>query len=242
MPALTVIGWLSGTSGLAFSVLHLGQPRRAWRIFLGLRKSWLSREAVAFGAWFPLATAYAAVRLDWLPLAPGPLRSSLAIGTALLGSIGLFCSVMIYVDTRREFWRFTHTAPRFFGSAVLLGLGSALASTGGPRSLGVLLIAATLVKLLFEARALAPLGADRDSLTPALKTARLLRGPLRSVNELRVMAGLLGGVLVPLTLVLDAAAPALAWPGLALLLLGELLERSLFFRALDAPKMPGVPA
>jgi len=73
---LGVLGWVAGASGLAFSVLHLGQPRRAWRVFLGLRKSWLSREAVTFGAWFPLATTYMAVRLNWLPLASGPLRSS----------------------------------------------------------------------------------------------------------------------------------------------------------------------
>ena len=35
--------------GLLCSVLHLGQPLKAWRIFLGFRHSWLSREAVALG-------------------------------------------------------------------------------------------------------------------------------------------------------------------------------------------------
>jgi hypothetical protein len=40
-----------------------------------------------------------------------------------------------------------------------------------------------------------------------------------------------------------SSAPAVfAWPVLALSLLGELIERYLFFRAVDAPKMPGVPA
>ena len=43
-----------GALGLAASVFHLGQPLRAWRIFLGWRKSWLSREALVFGAWFGL--------------------------------------------------------------------------------------------------------------------------------------------------------------------------------------------
>jgi hypothetical protein len=38
-------------------------------------------------------------------------------------------------------------------------------------------------------------------------------------------------------------APAIAaWPALALSLVGELAERYLFFRAVDAPKMPGMPA
>src|SRR5688500_16389071 len=41
--------WLAGIIGLGASMFHLGQPSRAWRIFLGWRKSWLSREAMAFG-------------------------------------------------------------------------------------------------------------------------------------------------------------------------------------------------
>jgi len=32
-----------------------------------------------------------AIRLDWLPLAPGSLRSILAITTAALGTLGLAC-------------------------------------------------------------------------------------------------------------------------------------------------------
>jgi Fe-S-cluster-containing dehydrogenase component/DMSO reductase anchor subunit len=242
-PALGVIGWIAGASGLAFSVLHLGQPTRAWRIFLGLRQSWLSREAVVFGAWFPLATAYTAVRLDWLHLAPGPLRSILALATATLGTLGLACSVMIYADTRRAFWCIANTAPRFFGSAVLLGLASALCAGGAPPALGYFLAGATIAKLAFEARALAPLrGSPDDPLTPERKSARLIAGPLATANALRVLAALLGGVALPLALALKLAPPAIAWLALALTLLGELAERYLFFRAVDAPKMPGLPS
>ncbi len=239
---LAVLCWLSGATGLAFSGLHLGQPLRAWRIFLGLRTSWLSREAVVFGTWFPLATVYTTARLGWLPPAFDGLRPWVAAATAACGILGLICSVMIYVDTRREFWRFAHTAPRFLGSAVVLGLASALASPGAPRALGLALALATLFKLLLESRALAPLGGDRDEITPARNTALLLVGPLRSVNELRVACALLGGILLPLMLALGPAPAGLGWVALAASLLGELLERSLFFRAVDAPKMPGVPA
>ena len=241
-PALAVLGWLAGATGIALSVLHLGQPRRAWRVFLGLRKSWLSREAVVFGAWLPLASLYTAVRLGWLPLAPGLLRSTLASGTTTLGTLGLFCSVMIYADTRRAFWRFANTAPRFFGSAVLLGLASALATPGAPRGLGFVLTVATLAKLLLEARALDPLNGDRDGPPTAdRKTALLLTGKvLRPVNELRIAAGGVGGVLLPLMIALGAAPVSCAWLALPCMLLGELAERYLFFRAVVAPKMPGV--
>jgi Fe-S-cluster-containing dehydrogenase component/DMSO reductase anchor subunit len=241
-PAIAVLCWTAGATGLFFSVAHLGQPRRAWRIFLGLRRSWLSREAVMFGAWFVLATFYTLVRLGWVPPIAHPFRAAVAAATATLGVCGLFCSVMIYADTRRAFWRFTHTAPRLFGSAVILGLASALTAAGAPSWLGFALAAATAGKLLFEARALDPLKGDRDTITPARQTALLLAGPLRPVNELRAAAALLGGVLLPLMLGLQTAPSVVAWPALALSLVGELAERYLFFRAVDAPKMPGMPA
>jgi formate dehydrogenase iron-sulfur subunit len=240
-PILTIAGWFAGATGLLLSLLHLGQPRRAWRVFLGLRKSWLSREAVVFGTWFPLATIYAAVRLGWIAI-PDPLRSTLALTTAALGLAGLFCSVMIYVDTRREFWRFASTAPRFFGSALVLALASALATPGAPHAVGFVLVAATLLKFAFELGALDPLNGanDHTPLTPALKTARLLAGPLRREFILRLVCGGLGGVLLPLVIATGAAPAAAAWPALGLVILGELAERYLFFRAVVAPKMPGV--
>jgi hypothetical protein len=149
---------------------------------------------------------------------------------------------MIYVDTRRIFWRIGHTAPRLLGSAIVLGLAAALASPGAPARLGFLLALATGAKLLCEARALDPLNGDRDPITPARNTALLLAGPLRGVNELRISAALLGGVLLPLMLATGALPPVAGWVALATSLLGETLERSLFFRAVDAPKMPGVAA
>jgi formate dehydrogenase iron-sulfur subunit len=240
--ALAVTGWLAGAAGLALAGLHLGRPLRAWRVFLGLRQSWFSREAVLFGAWFPLATAYVAARLGWLPGAATAWQPLLGAATATVGVAALFCSVMIYVDTRRTFWRFANTAPRFYGSAVILGLAAALTAPGAPSALGLTLAAVTILKLACEARALAPLQEEDDGRhAPARQTARLLAGPLRDTNALRVGAALLGGILLPLALALGAATAAAAWPALALCLGGELAERYLFFRAVDAPKMPGQP-
>jgi Fe-S-cluster-containing dehydrogenase component/DMSO reductase anchor subunit len=241
-PALAVASWLAGASGLALSVLHLGQPKRAWRIFLGWRRSWLSREAIAFGAWLPLAGGFAATRLGWIAVSPAVGRA-LAIATGALGAVGLACSVMIYADTRRVFWRVAHTAPRFFGSAVLLGLASALCVRGTPRAAGFLLVAGTIVKLALEARALGPLrDPPDDPVTPARRSARLLAGPLGAVNAWRMVAGLVGGVALPLAFALGVAPAAAAGPAFLFTLLGELAERYLFFRAVDAPKMPGLPS
>jgi formate dehydrogenase iron-sulfur subunit len=232
---VTNLAWLAGAAGLGASVCHLGQPVRAWRVFLGWRKSWLSREALVLGVWFALLSLAAAWRFAF-----GGPHAAFQIATAIAGVAGLFCSVMVYADTHREFWRFANTAPRFFGSAVVLGLASAFAAPGAPPALGFVLAAATIAKLVLEARALDPLNGDRDTLTPELKTARLLTGPLRSTNELRVAAAVFGGVVVPLLIATSPAPGVLAWVALPCMLLGELAERYLFFRAVVAPKMPGV--
>lgn len=214
---VTNIGWATGALGLAASVFHLGQPLRAWRIFLGWRTSWLSREAMVFGAWFGLATA-ALVAASGLSPVTLPLPPLLA-ATALTGLVGLACSVMIYVDTRRTFWRFTQTAPRFFGTALVGGLALVTPALAAP---------ALAAKLAFEALALRG---------PAV-SARLLRGPLRRAVGVRYGLGLLG--LLALLTIPDPASVTYHVT-LAVVIGGELAERYLFFRAVDAPKMPGVP-
>ncbi len=253
---LTLTAWLTGAAGLVASVFHLGQPLRAWRIFLGLRKSWLSREAVVFAPWFALLTLSAAVPFSALfhtaslPPFITPAYSLLAthyslltLATASIGLLGLVCSCMIYVDTRRDFWRAAQTFPRFFGTALILGLATVFALTPTtPHALA--LLAATLAKLALEARVLRPLDSDDDTPTPARKTARLLTGPLRFVHGFRVVSALLACV-VAFAIAVNNNAPSavlLAWTIPTLLVLSELAESYLFFRAVVAPKMPGVIA
>jgi Fe-S-cluster-containing dehydrogenase component len=50
----------AAAAGLAFglSASHLGRPLRAWRMLLGLRTSWLSREIAASGLFVTLALAH----------------------------------------------------------------------------------------------------------------------------------------------------------------------------------------
>jgi Fe-S-cluster-containing dehydrogenase component/DMSO reductase anchor subunit len=191
-----------GAAGLAASALHLGQPLRAWRIFLGWRRSWLTREALAFGLWFALA-------------AGALVTPALAWPAALVGLLGLGCSAMIYVDTHRSFWRAPQTFPRFFGTAVL--------TTSTLLAPAFVTVALLLSKLAIETRTLAG----------ASSSARLQRGPLRRLVIARALAAI-GAI--PL---LFSPAPLAA---LLPLIAGEALERLLFFRAVDAPKMPGQPA
>jgi Fe-S-cluster-containing dehydrogenase component/DMSO reductase anchor subunit len=215
-------------AGMAASVLHLGQPLKAWRFFLGLRSSWLSREILAFSLFTPIPVLLAA-----LPFLPDfPLKSSLALGTSHLalplGLAAVFTSVMIYHDTRRTSWRFPLTATRFFGTVLCFAaLGHAIAH---PTLWTALLFgAAVLAKMIPEARLLNSARTDGIPWSPDLHSARLQLAPLRRALQARFLLALAA----PLT------ALANPWLALPLLLAAELLERQLFFQSVHAPKMPG---
>lgn len=255
-----------GMLGLAASTLHLGRPWLAYRAVIGWRKSWLSREVLAFAAFAALASGYAI--LPWLgawgPSLTLPQEQLLGLAVAGSGLIGVFCSTMIYVSTRRAFWNPVATGLKFVLTATILGsalqlavwLGAEFSSPAGKEYatntvllLTGLLTGATILKLCAELSILAWLRSPTHA--PLKRTAILLTGALARVTTARLLCALLGGVTLPGMLYLLYSQPSppnalLAVAGssgaLALSLLGELLERYLFFAAVVAPKMPGAPA
>jgi Fe-S-cluster-containing dehydrogenase component/DMSO reductase anchor subunit len=260
------VALLVGLLGLSAAVGHLGRPLYAFRALIGLRTSWLSREILAFGLFAAFATVHGAdvwLREESLP--PKALQGISRLLAALFGLIGVFCSVMIYVDTRRAFWSFPLTGFKFFMSAVLLGIPVSLlvwrlgeAWTGSiatgatvttyARVFLLVLMAASQAKLAIEGLVLQHL---RDKKQTSLKgTAILLTGELRRVALVRVILGAIGGIIMPGLMLTAATAvspndypPFASALSLVLVLLftlsGELLERYLFFTASVAPKMPG---
>jgi formate dehydrogenase iron-sulfur subunit len=240
---------------LGASVFHLGRPLLAYRAVLNLRTSWLSREALVFGLFVQLAIVYGAlVAAPLIPDFPGkawvvsmaPLIRGIAVGAGLLG---VFCSVMVYVATRREQWSFAQTGLKFFSTTFLLGCASVLAvstwghseATGRPSLLQSVIVAMALFKLVFEGHALSY---ATDRRTTALKRmAMVMRGELWSVTLLRFALLVVGGVLLPAGLLAkrfsDGAWMPITLVVLCTLLAGELAERYLFFRAAPASRMPG---
>lgn len=223
--------------GLAASVAHLGRPAGAWRAFLGLRRSWLSREIVVFGLFAGCAAVY--TMAPFAGAFSATAIQPLGVATVLTGLGGVFCSVMIYHDTRREAWRFPVSAGKFFGTACGLGVAGFVAIgitvNDGPAPGSLVLLTAGLfaAKLGGEGprfRALWDKGFG-----PRKKSALLLVKPLRRWTVARFAFGL-GGIVLFLT---PALTPAMALAGFVLLLAGEILERVLYFKAVVAPKMPG---
>ena len=261
--------FLLGLVGLAASVLHLGRPRFAFRAILGIRTSWLSREILAFGIFALLATGYAAIPWLWVgPESTNGLQNILGKSVAISGMAAVFCSTMIYASTRRSYWSAPRTALKFFLTAAVLGLPIVLllfliAASWSEQltidhvmskfgaALCVALATSTAMKLVAEASIFLSLAAKQ--FTPLKRTALLMSGELGPLTLQRFAVGFAGGVLLP---------AVLAWPyfvqpalghsplfvgsavsfSMVLLLIGESLERYMFFAAVVAPKMPGAPA
>jgi formate dehydrogenase iron-sulfur subunit len=262
-----VLALVLGGAALGASTLHLGRPQYAWRVFLGLRTSWLSREAVVFGLFAGAGGVYAASLLPgWLPLFPGqalflqlrPLWELSAVG---LGLLGVLCSVMVYAATRRAHWRGSLTGPRFFATTSLLGVATVLAvslltagalgagrGAGLVRALLLVLMAVSGGKLLAEASVLRHLKDPRH--TVGKRVALVMLRDLERPTLARFLCGGVGGIVIPgLALLVLPESPmaagftaglrAAGLASLALLLVGELLERYLFFKAAPASRMPG---
>lgn len=249
---------LVGLIALGASTLHLGRPQFAYRAVIGLRHSWLSREIVAFGVFAASAMLFASLawfspNSDWLPLVKQ--------GVAVTGLVGLFCSVMIYVFTGREFWSFGRTLTKFGMTALVLGLSATLSSVTvytlliDPTSrdwahpfvkiLLPALIVSGATKLIIEVCVFHHLLSRRQS--PMKRTAQLMLGPLAKSTALRFMFGGLGTILIPLLLMRAISAGPVepltqcltVCSSFLFCVLGELLERYQFFSACASPRMPG---
>ena len=258
---------LVGVVALGASVGHLGRPWYAWRAVLGLGHSWLSREIVAFGVFAGLTALDAAATAAGTRL-PAWLAPVLADAVVAAGVVGVVCSVLIYAATRRRWWRAPRTGALFGASALVTGgatllavsvasaagAGGLVGARGAVRPLVGLVVVASLLKLVLELSVLRHrhLPSEDRALEPAAmelhRTARLLSGDLAPQLSRRVIAGVFGGVILPLVLLAAASSatptvPAIVMLALAspaLIVVAELTERRLFFLAMSGPRMPGV--
>lgn len=242
-PLPELLGILGVQGALGLSLLHLGRPRLAWKAFLGWRRSWLSREVIAFVALAGttgLAAAIPILEWAWGVSLPALLRRGASLAVIASAVAAIHASAMVYRDTPRALWATRATLWRFALAAAILGIPSWLLVPGSSRGVLLALPVAQFLKLLLESSLLRR-GDDAD-FGPLWKGAQLLRGPLRKLHEARVGLGLAGGILLPLALAAGIlTGPVSAWL-LSILVLtgaGELLERYLFFATAIAPRMPG---
>ena len=243
-----------GFVALAASTLHLGRPHLAFRAVLGIRRSWLSREIVAFGGFAALSVGYAATHA-WGGATPTWL-DPLGAMVCLTGLGAVVCSAMVYHDTKRVAWDLSSGLPRFLLTTAILGLVAILV-TSAPGSFApqpppwirtALLALPVLVVLRLGHESLVLVHRHDRRHSPSKRTALLLLGELRSVLCTRIAFAFIGGITIPAVLLWAADAPGVRVSAdvpifvgaiAVLTFAGEMLARYLFFVSVASPKMPG---
>ncbi|MDQ3000723.1 MAG: dimethyl sulfoxide reductase anchor subunit [Fibrobacterota bacterium] len=140
---------------IAVSTTHLGRPLYAFRAVIGFRRSWLSREIVAFGLLGSLAIVTAAgTAIQALGSDPASLLAAMGLSSdsslsalvpilhqfgvqasaswmrvllAIAAVLAIHCSAMVYQDTPRVYWATRLTSGKFFLTAALTGISGVLA-------------------------------------------------------------------------------------------------------------------
>lgn len=228
----------AGLAGVGLSTLHLGQPLKAWRAFLGWRKSWLSREIMAFGA---LPAGGGVIFATWWLGSEEWMKLAVS-GTAAAAVAAVWCSVMVYVDTRRPYWSMKRVAGNFLGTMLLLGAGlcAAVWSWNGMDSawwaLGLTLVflwSVSLREMTGYRRAL------ENEECAWHKSARIMQKHLAMQMEVRGLLLVAAGLLMPVMIGAGAAAPWMLSLMLLMMLGSQLIERHYFFTAAAGSKMPG---
>jgi len=182
------VGAVLAAAGLSSSLLHLGQPQRAWRALSQWRSSWLSREGVAaLVSFVPLlllcallwhfAERLALQTLETRMLAL--LRVSAAI-LAIAAAVTVFCTARIYTSLKAiPAWHNAYVLPGYLllgllGGASLFWLLDAAAGAGSapwlrrglPLLVAFLAVASWLLKRAYwRSIETAPAGSTPESAT-----------------------------------------------------------------------------
>ena len=261
-PVLLLAGFALLNLGLMAAPLHLGQPLKAWRAFLGWRTSWLSREIIGFNQFAPLAAA--ATALAWLPflthkfpklgellqklpawLPPlEKLQLPLTLGAVAVGLGCVFVSGMVYVATKRPIWSPRYSFGNFFGTTLLLGAAFAavvFAALGKFNLAQPFALAALAIRTaLFAWRRLELRAALKNSASPIHLNARAIRELLPRTTPART-ALFAASIIFSLLAIANVGGTILLWAGMAALttLISEIIVRYVFFTAGAGKKMPG---
>lgn len=111
--AMAMMAFIPSAIGLPLSALHLGRPILAMTAMKNWRTSWLSREAIALGAYTGLATVVAGMYFLEMK---GFLLLFVMTLTLGIGIFGIYAQSMIYRVKARPAWNRASTTKRFFGS------------------------------------------------------------------------------------------------------------------------------
>ena len=238
---MAIMALLPSAIGLPLSALHLGRPILAMTAMKNWRTSWLSREAIALGAFTGLASVVAG--MYYFEVKGFALLFVEAI-TLALSIYGIYAQSMIYRVRARPSWNRTSTTKRFFGSSYIgfILIALMLVASDGTSGTMVLLAVALLagmgqVLVVYEEVIFYRHLDKEDPLYYQLNRTRiLLTEHFGKIKKLRLYSLLLFALGLPLLSILFIASglTTLAIVTLILGLIGsfvsEILGRYLFYR------------
>lgn len=234
--------WLAaglGIAGVLASFLHLGYPGNALLTMSNLGSSWLSREillTVCFGA-----AGLISLFLEHREVGDVNLRNGWAVLTGIVGIALVYVMSMIYRSTAFPAWEHVSTTVGFLATAGVIGsvvvFGRQCCRKGETASTGMTILATLALALLtVEIAAIVTRAVYLGSAgAEAQATAALLMGQYGVLYVFRVILLLVGAaIFVPLVWRMwaekrAAVVPKLAGAMVALVALGELTGRVLFF-------------
>ena len=242
---LAALVMLPAALGLPLSALHLGRPLKAMMAMKNWRTSWLSREAIALGAFTGLMSIN--VALYFFDSAT-PLRLIFEAVTLTIGLYGIHAQAMIYRIPARPSWDRACTNRKFFTTSYtglfLVSLG--LIAMGQHDSATPLLTLAMIMAVIHGFFTFDALKSLSKSTVPQLaKTHRLHTEHFSPIVTLRWITLALGAIALPLLAMLFITSQ-LALVSIVILTIGfilvatsEVLDRFLFYTTVVPLSMAG---
>ncbi|RUM62737.1 MAG: molybdopterin oxidoreductase [Sulfurimonas sp.] len=244
---MALLVMLPAALGLPLSALHLGRPFLALTAMKNIKRSWLSREAAALGAFIGLMGGVVALYSFEVNTT---LRLTIEALTLSVGIYGIYAQAMIYRIRARPSWdRFT-TNLKFFGVAYvgifLLAFISSLLSLGDVVipliAMGML---GALAQLFFTYEDIRSLDTIEENQYQLQRTKRLLNENFSNVKVGRIVSLVLGGVILPLLALVFAGSGSFGLASLVMFLallissLSEISDRFLFYTTVVPLSMAG---
>jgi len=238
---MAIMALIPSAVGLPLSALHLGRPILAITAVKNWRTSWLSREAIALGAYTGLATMVAGMYFLEMK---GFLLLLVMTVTLAIGIFGIYAQSMIYRVRARPAWNRASTTKRFFGSGyvgfILIALWLLIndGTSGAIVLLAVALLSGMAQVLIVYEEVMFYRHLDKEgSLYYQLNRTRiLLKEHFGNIKKFRFYSLTLFSLGLPLLAILFTASglTSLAIATLVMAILGalasELAGRYLFYR------------
>lgn len=246
---LALMGFAIGQAGMVAATFHLGRPAYAWKAIRAWRRSWLSREVIAFGAYAVASSVPALLAglslLGYLEHLPGWAFGAASFVAFTVGLVGIASSAGIYLIPARPAWNRWSTPAQFYLSGFLLAAATGFVSvmlSGGAGTNWAWIIVLP-VSLFAATQAVIPWLLSVESMRePAVRqTAHMLTHQFGQLSFMRTAYMGLAAVIAPAAIFVkpNSASIAMTLAMLVFVVLAELIGRYLFFVTVVPRNMAG---